>query len=158
MASVKTGDIIKAELINKILDIEVSTGENSCSVIYNRNGAQESTTATYTEVSNSCGSSIPLTVSSTTIGLLTADYSSLNLQNIPALSALAFHHVSQSGFTTVSFSTSPTNQNGYFYSVGQGGSFNPLTFHLKIERMGSDRFQRKTLRNIIEDLNPNFFD
>jgi hypothetical protein len=76
LASVSTGDKITADLINKILNIGVSTGENVCGANFILSGS------TYIVDNNSCPQSISLTTNSSK-GHIDLYYNNLSLNNTP---------------------------------------------------------------------------
>ena len=148
IASVQSGNVISADLINKILNIEVSTGENTCGATFVLSNGN------YVLNNSSCSNTVSLSTTASA-GHLNLYYD--NLSNIPSIIMNVYHHGGVSAFASATFRSSPTNQSTGYYIASASNTYDPSYVHVIIERMGSDRFPRKTIKQIILDLVPNYF-
>lgn len=70
-----------------------------------------------------------------------------------------YHNGGVSAFSSASFRSQPNNQDSKFYTYSDGGvNFDPSYVHVSIQRMGNDRYDRKSIKDIIVESFPSYFD
>ena len=134
IASVNPGQIIKSDLINKILDLKISTGENVFSVRVNGDGSVADESVDF--LTSSCSIS-----GNDYFCLYTSSFSSSITQGMNCLSVDG----SGSG-ATVPTRVYVSNSTGFNFS-------NPKlnTTRIICQKVGSDYHPMKTIRELIEE-------
>lgn len=161
IGGVSSGGLITADLINKILEMPlVDAGENSCSTLFIRSGSAGS--YTYSVENTSCPSAPTLTIARNANndqvdGDLDLSYSSLSLSQAPSVIVTSYHYGGGNAFASATYRNRPTNTGVGFYLRSPSGGFAPTYFHVTLERMNSDRFGKLSIKDLILQDDPNYF-